>query len=359
MSRGRLIVVGGGQSGLAAARAGRDRGWEPVVLEASSEPAGSWPRYYDSLRLFSPRRFSAFPGHPFPGDPHGYPGRDEVAEYLLSYADGLGVEIRTDARVVDVTADGPSFGVELADGRAVSGDALVAASGSFANPHVPAVPGRDAFEGRVMHVADYRSPEEFAGQRIVVVGAGNSAVQVAHELADHAETSLAVRDRVRFAPQVIAGRDLHWWLRVTRADLLPPAVLERLVAGTPVIGTGKYKIALEAGRPDQRPMFTEFTPAGVAWPDGSRERVDAVIFATGYRPHLPYLRSTGVLDEAGSPRHGRGISTSLPGLAFLGLAFLGLEFQRSFSSNTLRGVHRDAAYVVEALTRQSRGAAVA
>ena len=354
MSRGRLLIVGGGQSGLAAARAGRDRGWEPVVLEAGDEPVGSWPRYYDSLRLFSPRRYSAFPGHPFPGDPDGYPGRDEVADYLRSYAAWLGVEVRTGARVTEVAADGPGFAVELADGSRLVGDALVAASGSFASPYVPTIPGREAFQGRVLHVADYRSPEEFAGQLVVVVGAGNSAVQIAHELADHAQASLAVRDRVRFAPQVIAGRDLHWWLRLTRADLLPPSVLNRIITGTPVIDAGKYRRALEAARPDQRPMFAAFSPDGVVWPDGSCEEVDSVVFATGYRPHLPYLASLGVLDRAGAPRHDRGVATSLPGLGFLGL-----EFQRSFSSNTLRGVHRDARYVVDALIRQPRGVAVA
>jgi len=354
MSRGRLIVVGGGQSGLAAARAGREKGWEPVVLEAGPEPVGSWPFYYDSLRLFSPRRYSAFPGHPFPGDPDGYPGRDEVVDYVRGYARALDAEVGTSARVVGVAVDGPAFEVELADGSTLIGDAMIAASGSFANPHVPAIPGREAFQGRVLHVADYRSPEEFAGQRVVVVGAGNSAVQVAHELAEHAETSLAVRDRVRFAPQVIAGRDLHWWLKATRADLLPPSVLERVVTGTPVIGTDKYRRALEAGRPDQRPMFSALTPDGVAWPDGSLERVDVVVFATGYRPHLPYLRSLGVLGEADMPRHERGVATDVSGLGFLGL-----EFQRSFSSNTLRGVHRDAYYVVDALARQPRSAAVA
>ncbi|GAA0036908.1 flavin-containing monooxygenase [Brevibacterium metallidurans] len=353
MSRGRLLIVGGGQSGLAAARTGRDSGWEPVVLEAGDEPVGSWPRYYDSLRLFSPRRYSAFPNHPFPGDPNGYPDRDEVADYLRSYAKWLDIEVRTNARVTEVAADGPGFTVELADGSHLVGDALIAASGSFANPYVPSIPGQEEFEGRVLHVADYRSPEEFSGQRVVVVGAGNSAVQVAHELAEHARTSLAVRDQVRFAPQVIAGRDLHWWLKLTRADLLPPSVLDKIITGTPVIDAGKYRAALQTAHPEELPMFAEYVPDGVVWPDSSRERVDSVVFASGYRPHLPYLRGLGVLDEAGAPRHDRGISTVLPGLAFLGL-----EFQRSFSSNTLRGVHRDAGYVVDALARQQRGVVV-
>lgn len=101
-------------------------------------------------------------------------------------------------------------------------------------------------------------------------------------------------------------------------------------------------------------MCTAFTPDGVAWPDGKAEQVDAVVFATGYLPRLPYLRSLGVLDGSGMPRHDRGVAIDVPGLGFLGL-----ELQRSFSSNTLRGVHRDAYHVVDALARQPRSAAVA
>lgn len=354
MSRGRLLIVGGGQSGLAAARAGRDRGWEPVVLEAGPEPVGSWPRYYESLRLFSPRRYSGFPGYPFLGPPDDYPHRDEVVDHLAGYAAWLGVDIRTGTRVASITADDRGrFTAILADGGSMAGDAVIAATGSFQNPFVPQIPGRAEFAGRVLHVAGYSSSEAFAGRRVLVVGAGNSAVQVAYELAQMARVSLAVRDRVRFAPQVVAGRDLHWWLARTRADFLPPAILNRIITGTPVIDAGTYRTALETGTLDQRPMFTAFTADGVVWPDGGREQVDAVIFATGYRPHLPYLSSLDAVDASGTPKQRHGVSTVRPGLGFLGL-----EFQRSFSSNTLRGVHRDADFVISALSRQRLRAAV-
>lgn len=354
MSRERLLIVGGGQSGLAAARAGRDRGWEPVVLEAGPDPVGSWPAYYDSLRLFSPRRFSGFPGYPFPGPPEGYPRRDEVVDFLSGYASWLGVEIRTNSRVTQVTTDREGeFTAVLADSGRVSGEAVIAASGSFASPYTPQIPGREVFAGRVLHVSEYRSPEAFAGQRVLVVGAGNSAIQVAHELTRSSHVSLTVRDRVRFAPQQVAGRDLHWWLRRTGADHLPPVILNQIVTGTPVIDTGTYRTAVTSGRLEQRHMFTTFTPDGVRWPDDTQEHVDAVIFATGYRPHLPYLAALGVLDEDGMPRHQQGVSTVLPGLGYLGL-----EFQRSFSSNTLRGVHRDAIRVVTALSRHRHKAPV-
>ncbi|HLS63226.1 MAG TPA: NAD(P)/FAD-dependent oxidoreductase, partial [Ruania sp.] len=247
MSRTRLLVVGGGQSGLAAARAGRDRGWEPVVLEAGAEPVGSWPAYYDSLRLFSSRQFSSFPGYEFPGPAHDYPARDEVVEYLRGYASWLGVDIRTRSPVADVTVDGAgAFTAHLTDGDPVCGDVLIAASGSFANPYIPQVTGQEKFTGHVLTVAEYRSPQPFAGKRLVVVGAGNSAVQVGYELAQHADVTLAVRDRVRLVPQVLAGRDLHWWLHRTRADLLPPALLSRVVTGTPVIDAGRYHQALHS-----------------------------------------------------------------------------------------------------------------
>ncbi len=351
MSHGRLLIVGGGQSGLAAARVGRDLGWEPVVVEAGPEPVGSWPAYYESLRLFSPRRFSGFPGYPFPGLPDDYPHRDDVADFLRGYATWLDVDIRTRTRVTDLTTRDGGFEAVLADGGRVVGDVVIAATGSFRNPFVPQIRGREAFGGRVLHVADYRSPEAFTGQRVLVVGAGNSAIQVAYELTETADVSVVVRDRVRFAPQVIAGRDLHWWLTRTRADLLPPAILNRVITGTPVIDAGTYRAALETGTLPQRRMFTAFTEDGVVWADGARERVDAVIFATGYRPDLPYLASLRAIDDAGIPPHRNGVSTMLPGLGFLGL-----EFQRSFSSNTLRGVHRDAAHLITALTSQTRRA---
>jgi putative flavoprotein involved in K+ transport len=111
-----------------------------------------------------------------------------------------------------------------------------------------------------------------------------------------------------------------------------------------VVDTGKYRHALETGQMDRRPMFTGFGTDRVVWPDGTSEKVDTVVFATGYRPDLGYLSPLGALDTEGMPLHSGGISATHPGLVYLGL-----EFQRSFSSNTLRGVHRDAEHVITPL----------
>ncbi|MBG0831381.1 NAD(P)/FAD-dependent oxidoreductase [Planomonospora sp. ID67723] len=343
-----VAVIGAGQSGLAAAHALRGAGLRPLVLEAGLRAAGSWPAYYDSLTLFSPARYSALPGLAFDGDPDRYPHRDEVTAYLERYAARLDAEIRTGARVRQVRADGGGFTVELADGTALPAPAVIAASGSFGNPYLPALPGREGFTGEILHAAAYRAPAPYAGRRIVVVGAGNSAVQIAHDLADTATVTLATRAPIRFVDQRPLGRDLHFWFTVTGLDRLP-ARLVGSPPGVPVLDDGRYRRALASGRMERKEMFTGFADEGVVWADGSREHVDVVIFATGYRPHLPYLDGLDALDETGRPRQRGGLSVSRPGLAFLGL-----EWQRSPSSNTLRGVGRDAAYLVRHLSRRLR-----
>jgi putative flavoprotein involved in K+ transport len=353
-SREPVIIVGGGQSGLAAARAVRDAGMRPLVLEASDRPVGSWPRYYDSLKLFSPAHYSSMPGAAFPGDPDHYPDRDEVADYLERYAEGLSVEIRTNTRVETIEARGLGFEVHTADGESIGAAGLVAASGSFSNPHRPALPGQETFAGELLHVADYRNPEPYAGKRVVVVGRGNSAVQVGYELSAVAEVTLATRAPVQFLDQFHGGRDLHYWLTATGFDNLPPPWLARIVGGTLVLDTGHYRNAFESGRLDRRPMFAALDDDRVIWVDGTTEHVDVVLLATGYRPSVGYLRDLGALDREGAPMHSSGVSTT-----HLGLVYLGLELQRSFSSNTLRGVARDAAFVVRPLAAHVRGAPAA
>ncbi|WP_166028070.1 flavin-containing monooxygenase [Streptomyces chilikensis] len=343
-----VAVIGGGQSGLATAHALLRRGLRPVVLEASGRTAGSWPRYYDSLTLFSPARYSSLPGMPFPGaDRDRYPHRDEVVAYLTAYADRLDADIRTGERVTSVRRDGPVFEVALEGGGRLRARAVVAASGTFGRPHRPALlPGPAEFTGQVLHAADYRSPAPFAGGRLVVVGAGNSAVQIAAELAETARVTLATRGPVKFAAQRILGRDLHFWTARTGLDIAPLGRLLPSPPAQPVLDDGRYRAALAAGRPDRRPLFTGADGNKLIWPDGQREEVDAIVLATGYRPDLPYLASLdGALDADGSPRHREGLAAGVPGLAFVGL-----EWQRSLSSNSLRGVGRDAERIARRLT---------
>jgi putative flavoprotein involved in K+ transport len=350
-SAAEVVVIGAGQSGLAAARALRAHGISPVVLEAGGRAAGSWPRYYDSLQAFSPARFNSMPGMAFPGDPDRYPVRDEVADYLDSYAAALGAEIRIHTRVVTVGQDGRDFVVVTADGRQLRAAGIVAASGSFSRPYRPAFPGQDSFTGELTHVADYRNPAPYAGKRVVVVGAGDSAAQVANELAPLARVTVAARHLLRFIPQRIGGKDVHHWLGETGFDALPAAWLDKITGGSVITDSVGFQQTLAEGLLDIRPMFTGLEGDHVVWDHGERERADAVILATGYRPSLGYLAGLGALDPGDAPLHAGGISTT-----HLGLVYLGLEYQRSFASNTLRGVSADASAVIAPLVAWLRDA---
>ncbi|WP_329521560.1 flavin-containing monooxygenase [Spirillospora sp. NBC_01491] len=346
------IIIGGGQAGLATARVALDLGLTPLVLEAARSAAGSWPHYYDSLALFSPARRSALPGAPFPGDPDGYPTRDEVIAYLAGYAERLDADIRTGHRVVKVAAGvgagarpGRALEVAVESGESFTAPAVIAATGAFSRPHRPDVPGLDSFTGTVLHSSQYRRPGEFAGGRVVIVGGGNSAVQIAIELAGHCRVTLATRHPLRFMPQRVAGVDMHLWLQRTGLDAAGWA--RRLLTGgkgTPVFDTGTYRDAIATGNPDRRPLFTHLEGDHVVWADGTRERVEVVLLATGYRPGVDYLADPGALDQAGMPRHRGGISITHPGLGYVGL-----EWQRSFASATLRGVGADARHVLTGL----------
>lgn len=186
---------------------------------------------------------------------------------------------------------------------------------------------------------------------MIVVGAGNSAVQIAAELATTATVTLASRNPVKFVPQRPLGRDMHFWFTITGLDTLPIGPLLRQPPTAPVFDTGRYKTALAAHRPEPRPMFTTLEANTAIWPDGSRIDLDAIILATGYTPNLGYLNAIGALTDTGHPLHKKGLSTTHPGLGYVGL-----EWQRSLSSASLRGVGRDARHLGSQLTNPYIGA---
>jgi putative flavoprotein involved in K+ transport len=175
------------------------------------------------------------------------------------------------------------------------------------------------------------------------VGGGNSAVEVSVELARVARVTLATRRPIRWLPQRWLGQDIHFWLHTFGFD-------ERHWVGAhsfPVYATPASRAALRSGKPDCRTLFRAFTPHGVIWSDGTTEAVDAVIFATGYRPHLAYLAGTGALDDRGRVSQANGASATVEGLFYVGLIK-----QRTSASTTIRGAGADARLVAAQISRR-------
>jgi len=345
-----VIVIGAGQSGLAAGYYLKKAGLQFLVLESGREATGSWPYYYDSLRLFSPAKYSSLPGYAFPGDKKRYPSRDEVVDYLKTYAEKMQLPIKHHMKVVRIHKQEQAFHIETSSGEKYYSKNVIAATGSFQRPYMPVIDGHQDYQGHILHSSTYKNPDSFKGKSVIVVGRGNSAIQIGVELAPLAKTTLATLRPVQFMPQTVLGRDLHFWLSVTGLDGFPFWRFGvRAGTSTSVIDTGKYKEMISNGLPQQREMFMSFTSTGVVWADGQMEDVDAVIFSTGYRDHVPYLKDLGALDARHTPLHRAGVSTSMSGLYYLGLTG-----QRSFASATIRGTGRDAKIIINKIVRHIR-----
>ncbi len=336
------IVIGGGQAGLTSGYHLQKSGLRFLILEASAQVGGSWSLYYDSLKLFSPAGFSSLSGLKFPGEQNRYPHRDEVVQYIKDYSKQFQLSVRTNQRVGSVEKGREGFIVRTMTGDVFQARTIINATGSFNNPFIPSIAGQEQFKGLTLHSSEYKNSQRFLNQRVVVVGRGNSAVQIAVELSEVSQTTLAVLRPVQFIKQRIWGKDLHFWIKLIGFDSFPFWRIRKTAPSSSAVNdTGQYKERLTAGKPDQQPMFKSLYQDGVIWTNGVKEPVDAIIYATGYRPQFPYLEAIGALDMEGTPAHKAGIS-NIPGLYYVGL-----EGQRSFASATLRGVGPDAQYVVK------------
>lgn len=342
-----VVVIGAGQAGLASGWHLQRQGLNFVILDEQAQPGGNWRNYYDSLELFSPAAYSALPGLRFPGAPGHYPSRDEVVRYLEQYAELFQLPIRHGVQVTRVEQQGQGLLITASNGQRFSARAVIVASGAFSRPYIPNIAGLESFSGTRVHSANYRNAEGFSGQRVVVIGAANSAVQIAYDLAKQARVTLATREAIRFAPQRLLGADFHTWLKWTGLEKTRWLNDQ----STPVLDDGTYKKALRAGYFNQATMFTEVTATGVIWADGQHEAVDSLVFATGFRPNLAFLAGLPVLDEQGHVAQRDGRAVHVPGLYFVGL-----PKQRNFASATLRGVGADAEHLLAHLLQHLRGA---
>lgn len=334
------IVIGAGQSGLATAYYLKNKGLKYLVLEKSNQIAGSWPLYYDSLKLFSPVQYSSLPGLKFQGDIKHYPTKTEVISYLNTYAQTFALNISTGKKVTEVLKAKELFIIKTEEGEIFKAKTIISATGSFDSPNLPEIMGTESFVGEITHSSQYYNPERYANKRVIVVGAGNSAVQIAYELRKTSKVTLATRNTIKFIPQTILRKDIHYWFNLIGLDYFPYG--KKLSLNNSVLDRNQYKPAIINNNPNRRDMFVSINKDGVIWESGEEEKVDAIIFATGYHPNVNYLFPLqGALDEKGEPVQKEGVSTSSKGLYFVGL-----PGQRSFSSATLRGVGKDAKYIV-------------
>ncbi|MFF5573001.1 ArsO family NAD(P)H-dependent flavin-containing monooxygenase [Streptomyces luteogriseus] len=344
-----VVVVGGGQAGLAAGYHLSRRRLDYVILDAGTAPGGSWQHMWDSLRLFSPAQHSSLPGRLMPARAGEiYPDAGHVVDYLTDYEKRYDLPVHHDTGVDAVRRDGDRLLVE-ADSGTWRARAVISATGTWSRPFLPAVPGRSVFTGRQLHTVNYRCPDDFAEQRVIVVGGGNSGAQIAADLAldGRVEVTWVTRRPPRFLADDIDGRALfdvatarRRALDAGRGDTGGVASLGDIVAVPPV------RAARDCGLLTAKPMFARLTAGGARWDDGSGADVDAVIWCTGFRPALAHL----------APLNLRGPRGHIPteGTRALGeprLHLLGYGDWTGPASATLIGVGRPARDAVRAIAQ--------
>jgi putative flavoprotein involved in K+ transport len=348
------VVIGGGQAGLSVGYHLRRHGRPFVILDARDRIGDAWRHRWDSLRLFTPARLSGLAGMPFPGPRWSFPTKDQMADYLESYAERFDLPIHTGVRVDRVSRDGDGFLVSTRQ-RRWRAENVVVAMGSFQKPRVPPFASELAPEIAQLHSYDYRNPSQLRKGPVLVVGAGNSGAEIALEAAANGhQTWLSGRDNghVPFRIEGTAGRFL--------VPLVLRVLFHRVLTVSTPIGRRVRPKALSKGGPLVRTKPKDLTAAGVVrlpkvtgvehglprLEDGRTVQVANVIWCTGFHPGLDWvdLPVHGDLE----PNHDRGLVPDHPGLFFVGLFFL-----YAMSSEMIHGCDRDAERIVDAIAARS------
>ena len=338
----KAVVVGAGPAGLAAAACLKSKGITPVILDRADSVASSWRSHYECLHLHTARGRSTLPGLSYPKGVGKYPSRDDVISYMHSYTTHHGLDPQLGCTVERIETQGDGWQVTHSGGTETA-DIVVMATGVNGTPRQPDWPGR--FNGPILHSSDYKTPTRFAGQKVLVVGFGNSGGDIALDLARAGvDVTLSVRGPVNILPKQLFGIPITSFGLLTRAlgykaaDALTAPVL-RMAIGRPedyglramtkgpaalvheddripLIDTGTLG-AIKAGRIAVKPGIDRLNGAGVQFTDATAAPFDSIIAAIGYTVDLhPLLGDDcAALDARGRPVTS-GAPTSEPGLYF-------------------------------------------
>ena len=345
------IVVGGGQAGLSAGYHLQQRDVDFVIVDAQQRVGDVWRNRWDSLRLFTPAKYSGLPGMPFPASPNHLPDKDEVADYLERYAERFDLPIRSGTRAESLAHDGERWILRTSRGT-LQADDVVVATGPFQRPRVPAVAARLDPSIEQLHSSAYRSPFDLPEGPVLVVGAGNSGAQIALELARHRQVWLAGRDTGHL-PRRVLGRDLFDWIwpaarRFTLDTRIGRRMRSRIRGGGDALIGIPERDLVAAGV--QRVGRVEEARDGLPVVDGATIRPGAIVWCTGFSADYSWIDAP-VFDESGWPRHRRGVATDATGLYFLGL-----RFQHRLTSSLVGGVGDDAEFIAEMVVRRAEAA---
>jgi len=346
-----VIVIGGGQAGLVVGYHLKKLGVDFVILDAGARVGDAWRKRWDSLHLFTPARYDSLEGMRFPGSLDRFPTKDEMADYLESYAARFELPVMHGVRVERLTRDGERYLVRAGELELEAAHVVVAMA-SYQGRKVPAFAKELSPEIVQLHSSEYKGLEQLKPGAVLIVGAANSGAEIATETISAHPTIVSGRDPGE-VPFPIAKR----WVMLFVMPFLFRVVFHRLLTVKTPFGRKAREKAISSGAPRIRQRRWQMVKAGIEWvaktagvsgglpllADGRTLDVANVIWCTGYDNGLSFI-DLPIFDERGEPQHRSGLVESEPGLYFVGQ-----HFQHAFSSTMIQGVSRDAARMVAAI----------
>lgn len=339
-----VIIIGGGQSGLAMGYYLRRTGLSYLILDNQEEPGGAWLHTWKSLRLFSPAQWSSLPGLIMTGGGDYYPSRDVAIEYLKYYESKYNLSVKRPVSVLNVHRQNTDFKIETSDGTYYS-RAVVSATGSFANPYLPEISGKALFKGQILHSSQYQKAGDFVNKRVAIIGEGNSGAQILAEITKVTDALWITQKEPRFLPDYIDGRYLFdaatqmYEAQKLGKQFKPPSLGDIVMVDS--VKDARERGVLKSVRP-----FERFTEDSLVWADGHEEKIDAVIFCTGFKASLNHLTPLNVIND-----DGKAETEGTKAAKVEGLWFVGYGHWTGFASATLIGVGRSAKTTVEQLSQ--------
>ncbi|MDR3476999.1 MAG: ArsO family NAD(P)H-dependent flavin-containing monooxygenase [Gammaproteobacteria bacterium] len=335
-SKTKVVIIGGGQAGLAVGYFLRRTDLGFVILDNQVEPGGAWLHAWRSLQLFSPGDYSSLPGWGFPKTKKSYPEREEVIEYLREYEKRYDFPVKRSVSVQSVTRMSSGLLIETNHGS-IEASTVVSCTGTWGNPYIPSYPSKNEFLGTQIHSAQYCVPTDFISKKVLIVGGGNSGAQIFAEVSRVTDATWVTERDPKFLPDDVDGRVLfqvatqRYQARLEgRSDKAIPSLGD-------IVMVDSVKEARSRGILKPKRPFSKFTNSGVVWSNGTEETFDVIIWCTGFRPALEHLKTLGI-ENADEQIEMNGTRTvSEPRLWLVGYG----EWT-GFGSATLIGVQRYA-----------------
>ncbi|SEG72120.1 NAD(P)/FAD-dependent oxidoreductase [Paenibacillus sp. UNC499MF] len=348
MNHVEVIIIGGGQAGLAMGYFLKRKGIPFLILDAHKRTGDSWRSRYDSLTLFTPRMYSSLPGMKFPGVPDGLPAKDETADYLEAYAKAFDLPIRHQTKVHSLTKHEHGFKIETGQETFIARQVVVA-TGPFHEPVIPDFAKKLPEEVMQIHSSGYKNVSQLADGPVLVVGGGNSGAQIAVELSGHRQVTISASRPMSFKPMRIFGKNIFWYFEtfgLLKAGKESPLGSWLKKQPEQVYGT-ELKALLKKGVVSLRQRAVDADSGEILFEDAARMKAANIIWATGFRSDYPWIGIPEAADANGKPIHVKGVSKAK------GLYYVGLPWQTCRGSALLGWMARDAEYLAEIIEQHA------